>query len=101
MKSNKDKTKFKASNLELQVENGQVKAYSYDWWRFVDTIGGKIFFNSYAYSASTRIHQHKVKSKLEELGIKIDFDVEFHEGLQSPEIQDTIKKLFKHELESK
>jgi len=101
MKSNKAKTKFKASNLELQVENGQVVAVSYDWWKFVDTIGGKVFFNSYVYSASTRMHQHKVKSKLQELGIKIDFEVEFREGLQSPEVQSKIKNLFKHELESK
>lgn len=71
---------YKASNVTFNPETCQ--AYSYDWWRFVDRIGGLVIFNSYGYSNSTRKHQYKVKRVMESLGIKVDFEVEAPKGLQ-------------------
>jgi hypothetical protein len=61
---------YKASNVTFDPKS--VSAYSYGWWRFVDVVNGKVVFNNYSYSNSTCKHQHKVRSLMNELGIKID-----------------------------
>ncbi len=71
---------FKASNVTFNPETCQ--AYSYNWWRFVDIVNGKVIFNNYNYSPSTCKHQSKVRSVLESQGVKIDFFVKAQGGLQ-------------------
>ena len=76
---------FKASNVIYDVGTG--RAYSYDWWRFVDVVelkGSKqVVFNDYGYSNSTMKHQSKVREVLRKLGISIDLVVNSRSGLQS------------------
>jgi hypothetical protein len=72
---------YKASNVTFNPET--LQAYSYDWWRFVDCINGKIVFNDYYYSSTTGKHQSKVRSLLQDLGIKIDLYVECPRGFQN------------------
>ncbi len=71
---------FKASNVYFDAN--KVQAYSYDWWRFVEVIGGKVVFNNYRYSTTTGGHQRKTERLLEQLGIKVDLYVEAPKGLQ-------------------
>lgn len=58
-----------------------LEAHSYDHWCFVKVIKGKVVFNDYRYSHTTRNHQGMVKYLLEELGIKIDIEVNQSESL--------------------
>jgi len=74
---------YKASNVSFNPAT--CRAYSYDWWRFVDKINGLVIFNDYNYSPSTNKHQWKIRSVLRDLGIKIDLEIEAPKGLQSPE----------------
>jgi hypothetical protein len=74
---------FKASNVEFNPNTGV--ATSYNWWKFVDRIGGLVVFNSYYYSPSTSRHQSKVSSLLSQLGIKVDVSFEAPKGLQNLE----------------
>ena len=74
---------YKASNVSFNPETKT--AYSYDWWQFVKEIDGKIVFNNYPYSISTRRHQSKIQDILNELGIKVDIWVDVPEGLQQPD----------------
>lgn len=71
---------YKASNVTFNPDTCQ--AYSYDWWRFVDVVNGKVIFNNITYSQSTCKHQSKVRSLLNELGVKIDFTIKSRSGLQ-------------------
>jgi hypothetical protein len=61
------------------------QAYSYDWWRFVDKIKGKVVFNWYRYSVTTSGHQYAISSLLDKLKIKVDIYVNVGGGLQNPE----------------
>lgn len=70
---------YKASNVTFNPSTNE--AFSYDWWKFVKTIGQLTVFNSYPYSVSTRRHQYKVKRLLQELGIQIHADIEAPLGL--------------------
>lgn len=71
---------FKARNVTFNPDT--FRAYSYDWWRFVDKVNGKIVFNFYRYSSVTTKHQWTVLSLLRELKIKIDYHVGVRTGLQ-------------------
>lgn len=71
---------YKASNVTFDPT--KVDARSYSWWSFVACIGGKIIFNNYYYSPSTRKHQSKVRSLLDQLGITIDLTLPVPRGLQ-------------------
>lgn len=71
---------YKASNVTF--DPATCRAYSYDWWRFVDRVDGKVVFNNHRYSNSTAKHQSKVHGLLRELGIKIDLYVDCPTGLQ-------------------
>lgn len=73
---------YKACNVTFNPNT--LDARSYNWWSFVTKVGNKVIFNNYSYSNSTRKHQSKVKSLMNELGISIDFYVEAPEGLQTP-----------------
>lgn len=76
--------KYKASNVELDLNN--FEARSYDWWVFVKRINGKVVFNNYAYSNTTRRHQWKVRLLIKrDLGLNIDIEIEAPKGLQSIE----------------
>lgn len=72
---------YKASNVQFNPETCQ--ALSYDWWRFVDRVGGQVIFNHYNYSPSTVKHQYKVRDLLRTLGIAIDLEIEAPDGLQN------------------
>lgn len=61
---------YKAQNVTFNPN--PLKAYSYNWWNFVSIIEGKVIFNDFNYSNSTRRHQWKVKRLMESLGIEID-----------------------------
>lgn len=57
-------------------------ATSYGWWEFVKPIGGKLVFNDYGYSVSTRRHQAKVRRHIEGTFTKVDAYIEAPRGLQ-------------------
>jgi hypothetical protein len=94
------KNTYKQTNASLWVSDDlrQVRAYSYGWWRFLDTdTVGNVVFNRYSYSVSTGGHQRDVESILERLGVRVDLWLSrtrrgFHEtgGIQAS-IDDEIK----------
>lgn len=86
MKYYKRSGMYKASNVSFNPET--YEAYSYDWWLFVCKIGDCIVFNNYNYSNTTSKHQSKLRSLLDELGIKITCTIESPKGLQ--DLQSTI-----------
>ncbi len=57
---------FKSKNFSL--DPFKLEAFSYGWWQFVVKKGKRIVFNDFAYSTTTRRHQHKAKRILEALG---------------------------------
>lgn len=57
-------------------------AYSYSWWRFVEFIDGKVYFNAFHYSMPTRCHQRAVRQVLNQLGVKYE-TVSYQCGLQN------------------
>jgi hypothetical protein len=59
----------------------KIEAYSYNWWKFVSIIKGKIVFNTYRYSNTTSRHQYNVRSVMRDLGIKIDCKIDCPKGL--------------------
>jgi len=71
---------YKASNVTYDPKTEI--ANSYNWWQFVKRIEGKLVFNNYNYSISTCKHQSKVRSLLNDLGIKIDVILAAPKGLQ-------------------
>jgi len=80
---------YKASNVEFYPET--ITAYSYGWWRFVDTYKGKILFNNCRYSPTTNRHQSKVESLMGDLGIKIHIKLHYtRKGFQTG-IEEAIK----------
>lgn len=89
---------YKASNVTFDPETKQ--AYSHDWWRFVDVINGKVFFNTYFYSQSTSGHQSKVRSLLRSLGIKIDHFIEAPCGLQDSDLYNKVKKHYQGKIDA-
>lgn len=79
MKLMKKTNTYKASNVTFNLTTKD--AYSYNWWRFVAIIEGKLVFNNYRYSPSTGNHQRKVRNLLRELGIKIDVELPLPKGI--------------------
>ena len=82
MKYMKRASIYQASNYNCTFDPTKIEARSYKWWSFVRKIEGKTVFNSYRYSVTTAKHQSKVRSLLEELGIKIDLELPVPRGLQ-------------------
>lgn len=72
---------YKAANVTFNPETKQ--AYSYNWWRFVDVIGGLVVFNNYTYSNATAKHQGKVRRLLQDIGVAVHFEIEAPGGLQN------------------
>ena len=93
MKYMKRTNLYKASNVAFNPET--LSAYSYSWWKFVSVIDGYVVFNNYVYSNTTARHQAKVRKLLNNLSIKIDFELPIPEGLQSP-VCSSIEAVIKH-----
>lgn len=81
MKHMKRSGLYQCSNYNCTFNPATLEAHSYRWWRFVARIDGKVIFNSYRYSNSTSKHQSKVRSLLQELGIKIDLELKLPKGI--------------------
>lgn len=62
---------YKRPNCTFNPE--KIEAVSYNWRTFVTMIEGKVIFNGYNYSQTTRNHQYTVKDLLKKHNIKIDF----------------------------
>lgn len=89
---------YKASNVTFDPETCQ--AYSYDWWRFVDRINGKVVFNDFSYSLTTCRHQSKVRGLLRQLGIEINLYVECPKGLQERGALEGAIRRYNNQIES-
>lgn len=74
---------YKASNVLFDPV--KIEARSYGWWIFVAYIGGRVVFNDYPYSNTTRRHQQKVRQLMQSLGIHIDVYIAAPRGLQDLE----------------
>ncbi len=81
---------YQASNYNVTFNPKTLEAYSYRWWKFVARIEGKVIFNNYRYSVSTGKHQRKVRSLLEELGVKVDLFLPLPQGINSSSLADLI-----------
>lgn len=90
MKYSKKREQWEASNVTLKVSQTMdglnVEAFSYEWWKFVAVINGKVVFNGYRYSNTTAKHQSKVRQKLSEMDIKIDFVVDTNKSLNDYDV---------------
>ena len=83
---------YKAANVTYNPSTGT--ATSYDWWHFVIVIKGKVVFNRHAYSVTTTRHQSKVRNVLNDLGIKIDLEIDSRKSLSDCYVfDDAIAKL--------
>lgn len=92
MKLKKKSGLYEASNVTFDPK--ALTATSYNWWYFVKVFKGKVVFNNYQYSPSTRRHQSKVRSLLSDLGINIDLVVELTQSLNNVEVEGlTLKQL--------
>jgi hypothetical protein len=98
MKYMKRSKVYKASNVEFNPETKI--ALSYNWWQFVKPINGKLVFNNYSYSSTTRGHQYETKRLLETLGYKIDIMIESPRGLQDIQSAITFYKVRIETLEA-
>ena len=90
---------FKTKNNCFNPET--CEAHSYNWWKYVSKIKGKIVFNNHNYSMTTNKHQSEMRRLLDQLGIKVFLYVDMHDSLTSFESKALIsmyKKLFNLEL---
>jgi hypothetical protein len=97
MKLNKSSGIYKGSNVTFDPTC--MVANSYNWWTFFRRCNGKHIFNNYSYSPTTQRHQRKVRSLLEELGIRIDLVIECPAGLQSRDWKNSCFKLYENRIE--
>lgn len=74
---------YQGSNYNVTFDPKTKHAISYKWWTFVAMIEGKLVFNNYRYSVSTSKHQNKIRSLLQELGIKIDLEMPLPKGINT------------------
>lgn len=75
----KTQNKYKASNVELDLN--KMEATSYDWWLFLKVINGKLVFNDHPYSISTQRHQSKVLDVLRDKSINPDVVINLRTSL--------------------
>jgi hypothetical protein len=75
---------FKASNCHF--DPSCIRGFSYGWWEMVGVIKGKVVFNNYGYSNTTRKHQSAMRNLLNQLGIEIDMEIPAPRGLQDLEL---------------
>lgn len=85
---------YKATNLTFNPNT--VEAHSYSWWRFVAVIEGQVVFNNFRYSPTTARHQYKVRSLMNELGIKIDIEMPIPSGINTLDLQSLIDQAEEH-----
>jgi len=71
---------FKKANFLFNPET--MTASSYLWWSLLQTVNGKLVFNSYSYSSQTAKHQSVLRTILRTLAVKIDIEIEAPHGLQ-------------------
>lgn len=94
MKRLKSKNLWKAANVEFNADT--IEARSYAWWIFVKKINGLVVFNSYKYSVTTAKHQRKLRDLLNDLGIKIDLEVQTPVSLGADHaVSDALQGLFR------
>lgn len=92
---------FKDCNGKCVFDPIGVRAYSYDHWKFVTVIKGRVVFNAYRYSVTTGTHQSHVRYLLEALGIKIDLEVNTRNDLdcfKSSALPEMYSRLFELEI---
>lgn len=73
---------YQCSNYNCTFDPAKVEAHSYRWWRFAAVIEGLVVFNNYRYSVTTAKHQSKVRSLMNDLGIKIDLELPLSRGIR-------------------
>jgi len=74
---------WKNSTGSNWIDISSCLAYSYNWWRYLDKIKGKVVFNNYQYSTTTARHQGECRQMLYYHRINIDLEVSIHNGLQN------------------
>lgn len=79
---------YKANNVTFNPKT--CEAHSYAWWRFVAKVDGVVIFNNFGYSNSTRKHQSKVRSLLNDLGIKVDIVAPFPQGIKNESLESLV-----------
>jgi hypothetical protein len=75
------KTRNEWVSGECRFYGDEIKATSYRHWTFLTVVEGKIIFNDYNFSVTTRKHQRMVRELLDSLGYKIDIFVNMKESL--------------------
>lgn len=88
MKLMKRTNTYKAANVTFDPT--KIEAFSYGWWRFVAVVEGLVVFNNYSYSNTTSKHQAKVRSLMNELGIKIDLELPVKAGIKEQSLEQLI-----------
>lgn len=73
-----------------------MEAYSYAWWKFVARVEGKLVFNNYYYSATTRRHQAEVRGLLQSHGYLIDLEIPVPTGLGTKSLSELILEAEEH-----
>lgn len=81
MEKLKTRNEYVGCNRKCRFYADEIEATSYGYWVFVKKINGKVIFNDYKYSHTTRRHQDAVKILLDNLGIKIDAVIYTSESL--------------------
>lgn len=72
---------YQAKNVTFDPKS--LNAYSYDWWRFVGMVEGKLVVSNYRYSVTTAKHQRKVASLMSQLGITPDLVMPLSRGVRA------------------
>lgn len=98
MKQLKRSGVYKAANVIFDPHT--TTAVSYDWWVFVKVIKGRVIFNNYNYSRTTRKHQWKVKLLMKSLGIKIDSIIETRSSLSNIDSLKELNSLHREEMKN-
>jgi hypothetical protein len=94
MEKLKTRNEYVGCNRKCRYFADKEEAYSYKHWCFVKRINGKLVFNDYNYSHTTRRHQNEVKVLLSRLGIKIDVYVYFGSSLSEETFKTNALKAF-------
>jgi hypothetical protein len=97
MKFSKKRQQYESSNVSFNPET--LEAYSYSWWAFSKVIDGKLVFNAYGYSMSTRKHQRKVRDLMDKLGLKPDLTLFLTDTTLSYSALESESRLAKIEIE--
>lgn len=78
---------YSNSTGSLTFDPIKLEAHSYRWWKFVSRIDGLVIFNNYSYSVSTSKHQSKIRSMLDQMGIKIDVFLQLRKGINTSDLE--------------